>query len=167
MPIRLRRVAIISYKFTVTPEQNATFVELARVLRRPGPLQRLLREVTDQVAKLVALDGIRYDITDQKGSVWSRVCRLGEEPDRPGLGTVLRIKTREELVRDGDEVSLPLGFGDRAYGRIVVKRKGGFSDEDVEALQRCADLFTLALRARPFDAKPKPRGPFDEPEKLL
>ncbi|MHC4608568.1 MAG: hypothetical protein ACYTAF_16780, partial [Planctomycetota bacterium] len=143
----------------MTPEQNAAFVALARILRRPGPLQHLMREVTETLITIVPVEGVRYDITDNKGAIWSRVCKPGQDPDRPGLGAVLRLKTREELVREGDQVSLPLGFGERASGRLVAKKSGGFSDEEVEALQHCADLFTLALRARPFEPRPKPRSP--------
>lgn len=151
----------------MNPEQNAAFVDLARILRRPGPLQHLLREVTEQLRKIVPVESVRYDLTDEKGGIWSRICRPGEDPDRPGLGTVLRLKTREELVREGDLVHVPLGFGERACGRVVAKKAGGFTDAEVAALERCCDLFTLALRARPFEARPKPRGPFDEPEELL
>lgn len=151
----------------MTPEQSGLYVELARILRRAGPLHVLLREVTEHLMRIVKLDAVRYDLTDEKGGIWSRVCRPGEEPDRPGLGTILRLKTREELTREGDTVSIPLGFGERASGRIVVKRAGGFPDTDVSVLERCADLFTLALRSRPFDAKPKPRGPFEETEELV
>ena len=151
----------------MTPEQSAEFLSLARLLCRPGPLQKLVREVTEQLVKVVPVDVIRYDLSDAKGAMWSRVCSPGEEPDRPGLGIILRLKTREVFERDGDEVRIPLGFGDRATGRIVARKKGGFSDKEVEALKHCADLFTLAFRARPFEAKPKPRSPFDDMPELV
>lgn len=151
----------------MTPDQGAAYIDLARLLRRPGPLQNLLREVTEKFCCIVVFDTVRYDIADEKGQMWSRLCKPGVDPDRPSLGTILRLKTREELVREGDTVQVPLGFGDRPSGKIVVSRKGGFSDADVEALQRCADLFTLALRARPLEAKPKPRGPFEELGELV
>lgn len=152
----------------MTPEQNEAFVRLTTLLRRPGPLSTLLRDVAGALTEVVPLEAIRFDIADAKGdNLWSRVCRPDADPERPGLGVMLRLKSREEKLVEEDRVSLPLGFGNHATGRIVVKREGGFSEEDIEALERCADLFTLALRARPLEPKPKPRNPFDEPKEFL
>lgn len=151
----------------MTPEQNATFVELTRLLRRPGPLHALLREVTEKLAHLVVFDSIRYDIADERDAMWSRICRLNADPERPPLGTLLGLKSKETLVREGDELSIPLGFGERPSGKLLLRRKGGFTDADVDVLRHCADLFTLALRHRPLDAKPRPRGPFEELSELL
>ena len=151
----------------MTPQQKDLYLELVRLLGRPGPLETVLRPVTDQVARMVPLEGTRYDIGDDRGGMWSRVCRPGQEPERPGLGTSLRLKSREEFLREGDQLSFPLNVGGRTFGRWVVKRSGGFTDDDVETLRYCADLFALGLRSRPTDAPKRAIHPFDEPTELL
>ena len=149
----------------MTPEQNEAFVRLTTVLRKPGPLSTLLREVAGALAEIVPLEAVRFDIADAKGdNLWSRICRPDAESGAFRIGVMLRLKSKEEKVVEEDRVSLPLGFGNHATGRIIVKREGGLSEEEIEALERCADLFTLALRARPLEPKPKPRNPFDEPK---
>lgn len=142
-------------------------VRIASALRRRRPAQNLIGEVAGALLALVPADGVRFDLTDDKGALWSRIVRPGSEPERPSLGSVSRLRTREvlETTEDGGthQVSVPLGIGEPATGRMVLRRRSGaFSEADLAILGVCADLLSLGLRARPFDPPPKPRGPFDE-----
>lgn len=152
----------------MTPESLKSFVEMARVLRRGGPVANLLPEVTTHLLSIVPADGVRYDLADERDRLWSRICKRGVPPERPGLGAVSRLKTREDvtqiLLEGTHELSLPLGLGERVSGRLVLRRRSGpFTDEEVRGLQRCADLLSLALRSRPLEPPPKPMRFGEEP----
>jgi len=146
---------------------QARLLEMAAVLRRRTAVQNLLPEVTKSLLSAVPADGVRYDLSDDSGKLWSRVVRPGQEPERPGLGAVTPIRSKEALSRTAEDglhgVSMPLGLGEPPSGRLVLKRRSApFTDEEVEVLRSAADLLSLALRARPFDPPPKPRSPFDD-----
>jgi hypothetical protein len=90
----------------------------------------------------------------------------GAEPQRPELGQVPRIGSREtEYAKDiegGFEACLLLGIGETS-GRLLLRRKSGaFTEEEMKKLRSVADLLTLGLRARPFDPPARPRGPFED-----
>jgi hypothetical protein len=145
---------------------------MARVMRRRTAVHNLLVDLTRLLMSVVPADGMRYDLGDEAGKLWSRVVRPGgQEPERPGLGAVTAIRSKEAFSRTEDEgthgVSIPLGLGD-PNGRIVLKRKSGaFTDDEVEVLKAAADLFTIGLRGRLFDPPPKPRSPFDDEERPM
>ncbi|HTF58172.1 MAG TPA: hypothetical protein VK661_13155 [Planctomycetota bacterium] len=146
---------------------QAKLLEMAAALRRKAPVHYLLAEVTKALLAAVPADGARYDLSDETGRLWSRVVRPGQEPERPGLGSVTPLRSKETFQRTEEDglygVSLPLGIGEPASGRLVLKRRSAaFSDEEVEVLRSAADLISLGFRARPFDPPPKPRGPFDD-----
>lgn len=138
---------------------------LATVLRQKKAVQTLLPDLTTELLKIVPADWLRYDLEDQ-GKIWCRSVKAGSEPQRPGLGEVPRIGSREaEYVKEiegGFEACLLLGIGETT-GRLLLRRKSGaFTDEEMKKLRSVADVLSLGLRARPFEPPPKPRGPFDD-----
>jgi hypothetical protein len=139
---------------------------LVAVLRQKKAVQTLLPDLVSEIVRLVPLDGMRFDI-DEGGRLWSRLARPGQEPERPGLGAVPRLGSREtESVKDleggGVEATFILGIGEPA-GRFVARRKDrGYSPEELRTLRLVSDLLTLGLRARPLDPPARPRGPFEE-----
>jgi hypothetical protein len=130
--------------------------KLAAILRRRPHISPLLKDLCEEVFAHIACDGMRLDLTDEKGGMWCRIVRRGEEPVRPELGQVSRLKTNETFeVSESDgvhQVVAPLGFGDHAHGRWTLrKRSGPFTAPEMDAIKAIADLFSVALRARPFD----------------
>ncbi len=134
-------------------------MELRRIvtlLRRRLYISPILRELADEIFAQVPCDGFRLDLTDERGGMWSRIIRRGEEPQRPELGSVARLKTKEVFeVTESEgvhQVVIPLGLGDQTSGRWTLRRRSApFSDADLDALKAIADLLSLALRHRPFD----------------
>jgi hypothetical protein len=138
---------------------------LAAVLRQKKAVQTLLPDLTTELLKIVTADWLRYDLEDQ-GKIWCRSIKPGSEPQRPGLGEVPRIGSREaeyaKEIEGGFEACLLLGIGETT-GRLILRRKGGpFNDEEMKKLRQVADVLSLGLRARPFEPPPRPRGPFDD-----
>jgi len=151
---------------------QARLLEMAAVMRRRAPIYYLLVDVTKSLLAAVPADGARFDLGDEGGKLWSRIMRPGQEPERPGLGSITPIRSKESFQRTEEDglygVSLPLGIGEPPSGRLVLKRRSGaFSDEEVEVLRAAADLISIGLRARPFDPPPKPRSPFDDEGPLV
>jgi hypothetical protein len=141
-------------------------LEIVRILRRNQPIINLLGKLTEGISKIVPCESVRYDLTDAQGRLWSRVVRVGGDPERPEFGDLARLRTYEQReirqIEQGYEIKLPLGFGELVSGRLIVQRKGPrFTEEEIKLLESCADIFTLGLRARPFEPPPKPRSPFD------
>jgi len=138
---------------------------LARILRQKRVIQTLLPEVAKAIVELVPCDWVRFDLTDEQGRLWTRFVRPGSEPERPGLGEVPRLGSREsEYVRTiegGFEACVLLGIGEPS-GRLIVRRKTKPYDEDLSTLRSIADVVSLGFRARPFEPPPKPRSPFEE-----
>lgn len=138
---------------------------LAHLLRQKKVIQTLMPDVAKAVAEIVPVDWLRVDLTDEQGRLWSRQVRPGGEAERPGLGEVPRLGSREadyaRAIEGGFEACVLLGIGEPS-GRLVVRRKSGPFDEDLAKLRPIADVLTLGLRARPFEPPPKPRSPFDE-----
>jgi len=138
---------------------------VARVLRQKKAVQTLLADLTAEILKIIPADWLRYDLEDQ-GKLWSRSIKPGADPERPGLGAVPRLGSKEteyvKPIEGGFEACVLLGIGEPS-GRLILRRKsGGFSDEDLKTLRSLADVLSLGLRARPFEPPPKPRGPFDD-----
>ena len=138
---------------------------LASVLRQKKAVQTLFPDVVSEVVKLVPADWLRLDLDDQ-GRLWSRSMKPGGEPQRPGLGEVNRMGSKEveyaKEIDGGFECCVLLGIGE-ASGRLILRRKSGpFGAEDLKLLRPVADVLTLGLRARPFEPPARPRGPFDE-----
>ncbi len=138
---------------------------IAAVLRQKKAVQTLLSDLTSELVRIVPADWLRYDLEDQ-GKLWSRSIKPGSEPQRPGLGEVPRIGSREseyaKEIEGGFEACLLLGIGD-VTGRLLLRRRGSaFTEEDLKKLRGIADVLSLGLRARPFEPPPRPRGPFDE-----
>lgn len=151
---------------------QARLLEMAAAMRRKAPIHYLLVDISKSLFAAVPADGARFDLGDEGGKLWSRVVRPGQEPERPGLGSITPIRSKESFQRTEEDglfgVSLPLGIGDPPSGRMVLKRRSGaFSDEEVEVLRAVADLVSIGLRARPFDPPPKPRSPFDDDGPLV
>lgn len=145
---------------------------MAAAMRRKAPIQNLLVDVSKALFAAVPADGARFDLGDEGGKLWSRVVRPGQEPERPGLGSITPIRSKESFQRTEEDglhgVSFPLGIGEPPSGRFVMKRRSAaFSDEEVEVLRAVADLISIGLRARPFDPPPKPRSPFDDDGPLV
>ncbi len=143
---------------------------IARVLRQRRAVVMLLPDLTAEIARIVPADWFRYDLEEQ-GKLWSRSVKPGAEPERPGLGVVPRLGSRESEhageIEGGFEACLLLGIGEPS-GRLLVRRKAGaFSDDEMKKLRAVADVLSLGLRARPFEPPPKPRGPFDEEGPLV
>ncbi|MBI4564943.1 MAG: hypothetical protein HY716_09660 [Planctomycetes bacterium] len=156
----------------MTPEAARHLLDMAHVMRRRTPIQNLLGDVTRCLLAAVPADGVRYDLGDDSGRLWSRVVRAGQDPERPELGSVPPVRSKESLTRSEQDgvhgISIPLGLGETPTGRLVLKRRQGpFSDEEVAVLQRAADLISLGLRSRPFDPPPKPRNPFEDEGPLV
>ena len=156
----------------MNPEAQAKLLRVASIFRRRTCVQNLLGEASRVLLSAVPADGVRYDLTDEAGKLWSRVVRAGQEPERPGFGSVAPIRSKESLSRGEEDgmhfISLPVGMGDVPAGRLVLKRRiGPFTDEEEEILRSAADLVSIALRNRPFDPPPKPRNPFEEGEQPL
>ena len=138
---------------------------IASVLRQKKAVQTLVPDLTTELLKIVPADWIRYDLEDQ-GKLWSRSIKPGAEAQRPGLGEVPRIHSREteyaKEIEGGFEACLLLGIGETS-GRLVLRRKApAFTEDELKKLRPIADLLSLGLRARPFDPPARPRGPFDE-----
>src|SRR5204863_5945034 len=115
---------------------------VAAVLRQKKAVQTLVPDLTTEVVKIVAADWIRYDLEDQ-GKLWSRSIKPGSEPQRPGLGEVPRIHSREtESVKEiegGFEATLLLGIGETS-GRLILRRKSpAFTEEELKKLRCVAD----------------------------
>lgn len=138
---------------------------LAAILRQKRAVFTLLPELLTEMQRLVPLDAFRIDIEDQ-GRLWSRLVKPGVDPERPGLGAVPRLNSREgESFREidgGFEATLILGIGEPA-GRLILRRKDrAYSPEELKTLRTIADLLTLGLRARPLDPPARLRNPFEE-----
>lgn len=138
---------------------------IAAVLRQKKAVQTLVPDLTAEVVKIVAADWIRYDLEDQ-GKLWSRSIKPGAEPQRPGLGEVPRIGSRDseyaKEIEGGFEACLLLGIGETS-GRLILRRRSpAFTEEEMKKLRQVADVLSLGLRARPFEPPARPRGPFDE-----
>jgi hypothetical protein len=138
---------------------------IAALLRRRKAVQSLLVDLTAEIVRVVPAEWIRYDLEDQ-GKLWSRSVKPGTEPQRPGLGEVPRLGSKEiEYSKDiegGFEACILLGIGE-ASGRLILRRRTSpFGEEEMRKLRPIADVLSLGLRARPFEPPPKPRGPFDE-----
>jgi hypothetical protein len=134
---------------------------IAAVLRQKKAVQTLLPDLTAELLKLVPADWMRYDLEDQ-GKIWCRSIKPGAEPQRPGLGEVPRIGSREaeyvKGIEGGFEACLLLGIG-----RLILRRKSGaFTEDELKKLRSVADVLSLGLRARPLEPPPRPRGPFDD-----
>jgi hypothetical protein len=140
---------------------------LAALLRQKKAVQTLAVDLAAEIIRFVPADWMRLDLDDQ-GRLWSRILKPGAEPQRPGLGEVPRMGSKEvEYAKDiegGFEACVLLGIGE-ASGRLILRRKAGpFTAEDLKRLRPVADVLSLGLRARPFDPPARPRGPFDEGE---
>lgn len=138
---------------------------IARVLRRRQVIQTLLPDLTAEIVKLVPADWLRYDLEDQ-GKLWTRSIRPGSEPERPGLGAVSRLGSREsdyaKAIDGGFEACVLLGIGE-ATGRLLARRASkAFGEDEMTKLRSIADVLSLGLRARPIEPPPKPRNPFEE-----
>ena len=148
------------------PRYNGAMIErIAAVLRQKKAVQTLVPDLTTEIVKVVAADWIRYDLEDQ-GRLWSRSIKPGAEPQRPGLGEVPRIGSREtEYAKDiegGFEACLLLGIGETS-GRLLLRRKASaFTDDEMKSLRAVADVLSIGLRARPFEPPARPRGPFED-----
>lgn len=143
---------------------------IASVLRQKKAVQTLLADLTAEVVRVVPADWLRFDLEEQ-GKLWSRSIRPGSDPQRPGLGEVPRLTSREteyaKEIEGGFEACALLGIGE-ATGRLILRRKSAaFGEEEVRKLRAVADILSLGLRARPFEPPPKPRGPFDEGQNPL
>ena len=144
---------------------------LAALLRQKKAVQTLFGDVAAEVVRIVPADWLRIDLEDQ-GKLWSRSIKPGSEPQRPGLGEVPRMTSREseyaKAIDGGFEACLLLGIGE-ASGRLILRRKSeAFGPDDLKKLRPVADVLSIGLRARPFDPPARPRGPFeDEPGKLI
>jgi hypothetical protein len=149
-----------------TAEYNDDMLErLAAVLRQKKAVQSLLPDVTTELLKIVPADWFRIDLEEQ-GKLWSRSVRPGAEPQRPGLGEVPRLASRDteyaKAIEGGYEACILLGIGETS-GRLLLRRKTGpFTDDDLKKLRPVGDLLTLGLRARPFEPPARPRSPFEE-----
>lgn len=144
---------------------GAMLERIAAVLRQKKAVQTLVPDLATELVKIVPADWIRFDLEDQ-GKLWSRSIRPGAEAQRPGLGEVPRIGSREtEYAKDiegGFEACLLLGIGETS-GRLLLRRKSSaFTEDEMKKLRAVADVLSLGLRARPFEPPPKPRGPFDD-----
>jgi hypothetical protein len=129
---------------------------LVTILRKRLHISPILRELADEIIAQVPCDGFRLDLTDEKGGMWSRIVRKGEEPQRPELGAVTRLKSKELFeVTESEgvhQVVIPLGLGETASGRWTIRRRSGaFVAVEIDALRAIADLLSLSLRNRPFD----------------
>ena len=138
---------------------------IAAVLRQKKAVQTLLPDLTTELLKIVPADWLRYDLEDQ-GKIWCRSIKPGAEAQRPGLGEVPRIGSREaeyaKVIEGGFEACLLLGIGETT-GRLILRRKSAtFTEEEMKKLRSVADVLSIGLRARPFEPPPKPRGPFDD-----
>jgi hypothetical protein len=138
---------------------------MAAVLRQKKAVQTLVPDLTTELVKIVPADWLRYDLEDQ-GKLWSRSIKPGAEAQRPGLGEVPRIGSRDaeyaKEIEGGFEACLLLGIGETS-GRLLVRRKTpAFTEDEMKRLRAVADILSLGLRARPFEPPPKLRGPFDE-----
>ncbi|MBI2932645.1 MAG: hypothetical protein HYY16_13435 [Planctomycetes bacterium] len=140
---------------------------LAAILRRKAPVANLLRELSEALFAEVRCDGMRFDLTDERGGLWSRIVKAGQDPERPALGAVARLRTREAFEVTQEEgvhqVVVPLGIGEPASGRWTLRRRSvPFSETELDAVRGIADVLSLGLRARTLEPPPKPRGPFEE-----
>ena len=138
---------------------------IAVVLRQKKAVQTLVSDLTTELLKIVPADWIRYDLEDQ-GRLWSRSIRPGAEPQRPGLGEVPRIGSRDveyaKEIEGGFEACLLLGIGETS-GRLLLRRKSAaFAEDEMKKLRAIADILSLGLRARPFEPPARPRGPFED-----
>jgi hypothetical protein len=136
--------------------------KLASILRRKAPVVNLLGDVSEEIFGHVPCDGMRFDLSDDRGGLWTRIVRRGQSPERPSLGSAARLKTREtfEVMEEEGvhQVVCPLGLGDPATGRWTLRRRSGpFSDAEIEAIKAIADVLSLGMRARPFDPPPSQR----------
>lgn len=144
--------------------------DLARVLRQKKAIQTLMPELAKTVSAVVPIDWMRIDLTDDQSRLWSRHVKPGGEPERPGLGEVPRLGSREseyaKPIDGGFEACVLLGIGEPS-GRLIVRRKSAAFDADLPRLRAVADVLSLGLRARPYEPPPKPRSPFDEDGPLV
>lgn len=138
---------------------------VARLLRQKKAVSTLMADLAAEIFRIVPADWLRLDLEDQ-GKLWSRSVKPGQEPVRPGLGEVPRLRSGEteyaRPIEGGHEACLLLGIGDPS-GRLLLRRRSApFGEEDMEKLRPLADVLSLGLRARPLEPPPRPRGPFDE-----
>ena len=138
---------------------------LARILRQKRVVSTLLKDLTPKILKIVPAEWLRYDLEDQ-GRLWSRSIRPGADPQRPGLGEVPRMSSKDaeyaKPIEGGFEACVLLGIG-TPTGRLILRRKSGaFTDQEMAHLRAISDVLSLGLRSRPFDPPPKLRNPFEE-----
>jgi hypothetical protein len=138
---------------------------IATVLRQKKAVQTLIPDLTTELVRVVPADWLRYDLEDQ-GKLWSRSVKPGSEPQRPGLGEVPRIGSREseysKEIEGGFEACLLLGIGETSGRLLLRRRSSAFGEDEMKKLRSIADVLSIGLRARPFEPPPKPRGPFDD-----
>src|SRR6267142_896520 len=103
---------------------QAKLLDMAAAMRRRAPIHYLLVDVTKALLAAVPADGARYDLSDETGKLWTRIVRAGQEPERPGLGSITPIRSKESFQRTEEDglfgVSLPLGIGEPPSGRLVL-----------------------------------------------
>ena len=138
---------------------------IAAILRQKKAVQTLAADLAAEIVRIVPADWMRIDLEDQ-GKLWSRSIKPGSEPQRPGLGEVPRMGSKDadyaRPIEGGFEACVLLGIGESS-GRLVLRRKSGpFADEELKRLRPVADVLSLGLRARPFDPPARPRGPFED-----
>lgn len=146
--------------------------KLAAILRRKTHVGNLIRDVADELFAHIPCDGMRLDLTDDRGGLWSRIVKRGLEPERPSLGAVARLRTNETFEVSEEEgvhqVVVPLGIGEPATGRWTLRRRSGpFSAAEIEAVKSLADLLSLGLRARPFEPPARAQRFGEEPGALV
>src|SRR5262245_9893976 len=95
--------------------------KLASILRRKTHVGNLIKDLADEIFERIRCDGMRVDLSDDRGGLWSRIVKRGQDPERPALGAVARLKTKETFEVTEEEgvhqVVVPLGLGDPATGR--------------------------------------------------
>ena len=96
---------------------------LAALLRQKKAVQTLFGDVAAEIVRIVPADWLRIDLEDQ-GKLWSRSIKPGSEPQRPGLGEVPRMTSREaeyaKEIEGGFEACLLLGIGEPS-GRLLLR----------------------------------------------
>lgn len=143
---------------------------LAALLRQKKVVHTLLPDLSAEIARVVPADWMRFDLEDG-GKLWSRSLRPGSDPQRPGLGEVPRLGSREseyaKEIEGGFEACLLLGIGEPS-GRLVLRRKDrAFDDDELKRLRPVVDVLSLGLRARPFEPPARPRAPYEESGPLV
>src|SRR5207249_3668897 len=63
--------------------------KLASILRRKTHVGNLLKDLADEIFAHASCDGMRFDLSDDRGGLWSRIIKRGQDPERPSLGAVV------------------------------------------------------------------------------